>query len=114
MKASREGGRGCVIPSVRPLRPVGRNSTIRWRTKARNFGYIYELIGQLTREGVVDMQLVKNALQSLVVFDWRAFKPLVEHIMERYNVKVNTWSNFEWLADEALKEMQAREARQPS
>jgi len=77
--------------------------------EARNFGYLYELIGQLAREGVIDLQLVKNALQYLVVFDWRTFQPLVEHLKERYGVKTNNWANFEWLADETLKDMQARE-----
>jgi len=82
--------------------------------EARNFGYQYELIGQLAREGVIDLQMVKNALQYLVVFDWRAFEPLVKHVMERFNVKVNNWGNFKWLADETLKEMQAREPALPS
>jgi len=77
--------------------------------EARNFGYLYELIGQLAREGVIDMQMVKNALQYIVVFDWRTFEPLVTHLNERYGVKTNNWSNFEWLADETLKDMQARE-----
>ena len=77
--------------------------------EARNFGYLYELIGQLAREGVIDLQMVKNALQYLVVFDWRAFEPLLRHLQTRYGVKMNNWANFEWLADETLKEMQARE-----
>ena len=37
------------------------------------------------------------------------FEPLVKHLKERYGVKTNNWSNFEWLADETLKDMQARE-----
>ena len=77
--------------------------------EARNFGYSYELIGQLAKEGVIDLQMVKNALQYLVVFDWRTFEPLVQHVMERYGVKINNWANFKWLADEALKDLQARE-----
>jgi len=44
--------------------------------------------------------MVKNALQYLVVFDWRTFEPLVEHLKERYGVATNNWANFEWLADE--------------
>jgi hypothetical protein len=82
--------------------------------EARNFGYLYELIGQLAREGVIDMQMVKNALQYLVVFDWRTFEPLAKHLMDRYGVRMNNWGNFKWLADETLKEMQAREATLPA
>jgi hypothetical protein len=67
-------------------------------------------LGQLAREGVIDIQMVKNALQYLVVFDWRISEPLEKHLMDIYGVKMNNWGNFKWLADEALKEMQAREA----
>jgi hypothetical protein len=76
--------------------------------EARNFAYIYELIGQLAREGVIDLKLVINALQYLVVFDWEAFAPLQKHLNEVYKVKVNPWGNFEWLAQEARKHMQER------
>ncbi len=45
--------------------------------EARNFGYIYELIGE--------------------------FEPLVKHIMDRYKVPANPYENFEWLAKETRK-----------
>jgi hypothetical protein len=73
--------------------------------EARNFGYLYELIGQLAREGVIDLRMVINALQYLVVVDWLTFEPLVKHIMERYNVKVNAWGNFQWLAEETQRRL---------
>ncbi len=70
--------------------------------------YIYELIGQLAREGVIDLKLVINALQYLVVSDWETFAPLQKHLNEAYKVKVNPWWNFEWLAQEAVKHMKRR------
>lgn len=78
---------------------------------ARNFAYTYELIGQLARENVIDLAMVRNALQYLVVFDWDAFKPLSSHLMERYEVNENAWSNFEWLAEETRRYMKQREAQ---
>jgi len=82
--------------------------------EARNFAYIYELIGQLTRDNIVDRRVVLNALQYLVVTDWQAFKPLSDHLMQMYNLKVNPWGNFEWLADETQKHLQTREVGKTS
>jgi hypothetical protein len=78
--------------------------------EARNFAYTYELIGQLTREGLLEISIVRNALQYLVVFDWEAFSPLSKHLMERYGLKVNAWRNFEWLAEDVRGQMKSREA----
>lgn len=78
--------------------------------EARNFAYTYELIGQLAREGVIDLDMVRKALQYLVVFDWDAFAPLSQHLMERYKVKVNSWGNFQWLAEETRKHLKQKEA----
>lgn len=77
--------------------------------EARNFAYTYELIGQLTREGLIEISIVRNALQYLVVFDWEAFSPLSRHLMERYGLKVNAWRNFEWLAEDVRGQMKSRE-----
>jgi hypothetical protein len=63
--------------------------------EARNFAYIYELIGQLTKEGIVDLSTIRNALQYLIIVDWDAFSPLSKHLMERYKLTVNPWGNFE-------------------
>lgn len=60
--------------------------------EARNFAYMYELIGQLAREGLLDLGTVKNALQYLVVVDWDVFTPLNKHLMERYNLTANPWA----------------------
>ena len=78
--------------------------------EARNFAYIYELIGQLTKEGIVDLGTIQNALQYLVTVDWDAFAPLSKHLMERYKLTVNPWGNFEWLAEETMRHLQRREA----
>jgi len=71
--------------------------------EARNFGYIYELIGELVREGIIDFTIAIHSLRYLLVFDWQRFEPLVKHLMERYKVPVNPYENFEWLAQETRK-----------
>lgn len=71
--------------------------------EARNFGYIYELIGELVREGIIDLTIAIHSLRYLVVYDWDRFEPLVKHLMQRYNVPVNPYGNFEYLASESRK-----------
>src|SRR6266508_2353752 len=71
--------------------------------EARNFGYIYELIGELVKEGIIDLTIAMHSLRYLVVSDWQAFEPLVKHIMDRYKVPANPYENFEWLAKETRK-----------
>jgi hypothetical protein len=73
--------------------------------EARNFAYIYELIGQLTRDGILDARMVTHSLQYHVVLDWDAFFPLAKHLGQRLNLK---WSNFEWLAEETRKHLKER------
>jgi len=76
--------------------------------EARNFGYIYELIGELVREGIIDFTIAIHSLRYLLVFDWQRFEPLVKHLMERYRVPVNPYENFEWLAQETRKYLQVQ------
>ena len=71
--------------------------------EARNFGYIYELIGELVREGIIDVTIAIHSLKYIVVADWQVFQPLVKHLMDRYKVPVNPYENFEWLAQETRK-----------
>jgi hypothetical protein len=71
--------------------------------EARNFGYIYELIGELVKEGIIDLTIAVHSLRYLIVYDWDRFQPLVKHIMERYKVPVNPYENFEWLATETRR-----------
>jgi hypothetical protein len=76
--------------------------------EARNFGYIYELIGELVREGIIDFTIAIHSLRYLLVFDWQRFEPLVKHLMERYKVPVNPYENFEWLAQETRKYLESQ------
>src|SRR5256712_11218055 len=76
--------------------------------EARNFGYIYELIGELVREGIIDFTIAIHSLRYLLVFDWSRFEPLVKHLMERYKVPVNPYENFEWLAQETRKYLEGQ------
>ena len=76
--------------------------------EARNFGYIYELIGELVREGIIDLTIAIHSLRYLLVYDWQRFEPLTKHLMERYNVPVNPYENFEWLAQETRKYLQSQ------
>ena len=75
--------------------------------EARNFGYIYELIGELVREGIIDFTIAIHSLRYLLVFDWQRFEPLVKHLMERYKVPVNPYENFEWLAQETRRYLES-------
>jgi hypothetical protein len=63
----------------------------------------------LPKEGIVDLGILRNALQYLVVYDWEAFAPIAKHLMERCRVKVNPWGNFEWLAKQTEKFMKEKE-----
>jgi hypothetical protein len=74
--------------------------------EARNFGYIYELIGELVKEGIIDLTIAVHSLRYLVVFDWDRFQPLVKHIMDRFKVPINPYENFEWLANQTRKFLQ--------
>lgn len=68
--------------------------------EVRNFAYQYELIGQFVKAGLVDKKTVMNALQGLIVVDWRAFGPLDKHLAGRYKSTVSPWRHFEWLSAE--------------
>ena len=68
--------------------------------EVRNFAYQYELIGQFVGAGLVDKKIVMNALQGIMVVDWRAFGPLNKHLEDRYKSEVSPWRNFEWLSKE--------------
>src|SRR6266516_2143185 len=82
---------------------VKKYSQISWE----GFDYIYELIGELVREGIIDLTIAIHSLRYLIVFDWQTFEPLVKHLMERYKVPVNPYENFEWLAQETRNFLQS-------
>src|SRR5205809_3105168 len=94
---------------------VKKYSQINWEVfddsledfEARNFGYIYELIGELVREGIIDFTIAIHSLRYLIVIDCQTFELLVNHLMERFKVPVNPYENFEWLAQETRKVLQS-------
>jgi hypothetical protein len=77
--------------------------------EVRNFAYIYELYGQLVKEGMIDFHTVAEMLQYLAVLDWKEFEPLSNYYRERWGLKIGWWKNFEWLARETEKYMSKRQ-----
>jgi hypothetical protein len=76
----------------------------------RNLAYFYELHGQLVRNGTIDFPMVADMLQNLVIYDWRTFEPVSEHIMKRWGLKVSPWHNFEWLAKKTQEHIAKRQS----
>jgi len=69
--------------------------------EVRNFAFMYDLFGQLAKEGLVDLETLARTSKFLVALDWQAFEPVSKHIMKRYNLKQNEiFANFQWLANE--------------
>ncbi len=69
--------------------------------EVRNFAYLYELIGLMVENGLVDLELVLDTLQYLVVRDWEVFEPHAKFVTSKYQVPFNAWGRFEWLAEQA-------------
>jgi len=67
----------------------------------RNFAYLYELIGLMVENGLVDLELVLDTLQYLVVRDWQAFEPHAKFVTSKYQVPFDAWGRFHWLAEQA-------------
>ncbi|HEV2317046.1 MAG TPA: hypothetical protein VGV89_05680 [Thermoplasmata archaeon] len=78
--------------------------------EARNFAFIYQIIGTLVRAGVIEEELVLRALGRLVVADWEHFQPISDRTRERYGFRISSWEDFRWLADRAKGYVAAREA----
>lgn len=75
----------------------------------RNFAYMYDLFGQMAKDGLIDADTLANTFKLLVALDWQAFKPASDHIVERYGLKQNEmFSNFEWLAEETEKTLRQK------
>lgn len=69
--------------------------------EVRNFAYMYDMFGQLTKDGLLDIVALTRTFKYLVILDWQVFEPIATHIMKRYNFKRNEiFSNFEWLASQ--------------
>ena len=70
----------------------------------RNFAFMYDLFGQLAKEGLLNLKALAKTFKYLVALDWEAFEPASKHIMKRYNLKKNEiFDNFQWLAVETEK-----------
>jgi hypothetical protein len=78
----------------------------------RNFAYLYELLGQMARSKIVDLEIVLDSLQLLVVRDWQLFEPHARYLAKEYGLEFTTYSNFEWLAKEARLHLAHRTAEQ--
>ncbi len=69
--------------------------------EVRNFAYLYELIGLMVENGLVDLELALDTLQYLVVRDWEVFAPHAAFVKSQYRVRFDAWGRFEWLAKQA-------------
>lgn len=69
--------------------------------EVRNFAYLYELMGLLVENGLVDLELILDTLQYLVVRDWEVFAPHAAFVKSKYHVNFDAWGRFQWLAEEA-------------
>jgi len=75
---------------------------------------MYDLYGQLSKEGLIDVETLAKTFKYLVALDWKAFDPVSKHIMKRYNLKQNEiFSNFEWLANENEKILKQKGSQVP-
>jgi hypothetical protein len=81
--------------------------------EARNFAYIYQILGALVRAQVIDEDLVVRALGRLITTDWTQFEPISKHLQQRYGFKVGTWVDFEWLAGRTREFVARRESAAP-
>ncbi len=77
--------------------------------EARNYAYMFELFGQLVKDGIIDLETVMHALKYIVVNDWKLMEPMITYLNQQYKLKANPWENFEWLAKETEKYLQQRE-----
>ncbi|MCI4353467.1 MAG: hypothetical protein L3K14_08850 [Thermoplasmata archaeon] len=75
----------------------------------RSFAYQYELIGQFTREGIVDIALVTHMMSYAIVADWLAFRPIAEHLHGQFQTATNPWIHFQWLADKCREHLDSPE-----
>ncbi len=78
--------------------------------EVRNFAYFYELYGQLVRDGTIEFAMVADMLQYLVVYDWKTFEPVSDHLMKRFGLRVSPWHNFEWLAKKTEEHMSRKQS----
>ena len=76
--------------------------------EVRAFGSYYDFTAYLARAGIIDMQLVLHTLGHRVTFDWEVFAPAAEYYRKTWGKKY-VWANFEWLAGQSEKFLDAIE-----
>ncbi len=88
--------------------------------EVRNFANIYEQLGLLVKKQIIEVQDVMDAVSAQPMADWRAFKPIRDHIMEesarafqslstgQTGIEDIYWPNFKWLAEECAKWVQGK------
>jgi len=75
---------------------------------------MYDLYGQLAKDGLLDFESIAKTFKYLVVLDWEAFEPAAKHIMKRYNLKTNElFANFQWLAYETEQYLKKQGSQVP-
>jgi hypothetical protein len=77
--------------------------------EARNYAYMFELFGQLVKDGIVELKTVMNVLKYIVVYDWTTMEPMIRFLNKTYGLKSNPWENFQWLAKETESYLRAQE-----
>lgn len=82
--------------------------------EVRNFAYLYELMGLLVENRLVDLELVLDTLQYLVVRDWEVFAPHARFVKSHYGVSFDAWGRFEWLAKEARAHLEREHSVGPA
>lgn len=80
----------------------------------RNFAFMYDLFGQLAKDGLIDLETLAKTFKYLVALDWQAFEPASKHIQKRYNLERNEiFSNFQWLANETERILKQKGSQIP-
>ena len=76
----------------------------------RNYAYLYELYGQMVRNGSIEFAMVAGMLQYLAVYDWKEFEPAAQHLAKRFGNGGVWWNDFKWLSEETEKHMSRRKS----
>jgi hypothetical protein len=66
--------------------------------EVRDFAQIYELIGVMSTQGLIDSDVIAEVLQFTVVRDWEAFEPHARFLAEQYHADYYPFTHFRALA----------------
>jgi hypothetical protein len=75
----------------------------------RSFALQYEILGQFVRARIVDIELVTHMMAYVVVTDWLAFRPIMDYLMSRFELKTSPFIHFQWLADQCAQHLDSEE-----